>query len=74
NWQAGFLPAQHQGTRFRSTGSPVLNLKPDYEQPSAVTQLERDLITRLDRIHQRKRAHHHQLEARLASYALAARM
>ena len=74
NWQAGFLPAQHQGTRFRATGSPVLNLKPDYEQPSAVTQLERDLITRLDRIHQRKRTHHHQLEARLASYALAARM
>ncbi|QDT90201.1 DUF1501 domain-containing protein [Gimesia algae] len=74
NWQAGFLPAQHQGTRFRATGSPVLNLKPDYEQPSAVTQLERDLITRLDRIHQRKRTHHHQLEARLSSYALAARM
>lgn len=74
NWQSGFLPAQHQGTRFRATGSPVLNLKPDYEQPSAVTQLERDLITRLDRIHQRKRAHHHQLEARLSSYALAARM
>lgn len=74
NWQSGFLPAQHQGTRFRATGSPVLNLKPDYEQPSAVTQLERDLITRLDRIHQRKRTHHHQLEARLSSYALAARM
>ncbi len=74
NWQSGFLPAQHQGTRFRATGSPVLNLKPDYEQPSAVTQLERDLITRLDRIHQRKRIHHHQLEARLSSYALAARM
>ncbi|WP_417375444.1 DUF1501 domain-containing protein [Gimesia maris] len=74
NWQAGFLPAQHQGTRFRATGSPVLNLKPDYEQPSLVTQLERDLITRLDRIHQRKRAHHHQLEARISSYALAARM
>ena len=74
NWQAGFLPAQHQGTRFRATGSPVLNLKPDYEQPSTVTQLERDLITRLDRIHQRKRTHHHQLEARISSYALAARM
>ena len=25
NWQAGFLPPMFQGTRFRSTGSPVLN-------------------------------------------------
>ena len=28
NWQAGFLPPLFQGTRFRSTGSPVLNLRP----------------------------------------------
>ena len=28
NWQAGFLPPVFQGTRFRSTGSPVLNLRP----------------------------------------------
>lgn len=74
NWQSGFLPAQHQGTRFRATGSPVLNLKPGFEQPESVSQLERDLITRLDRIHQRKHAHYHQLEARLSTYALAARM
>ncbi|QDV49762.1 DUF1501 domain-containing protein [Gimesia fumaroli] len=74
NWQAGFLPAQHQGTRFRATGSPVLNLKPGYDQPDAVSKLERDLITRLDKIHQRKHTHHHQLEARLSTYALAARM
>ncbi|WP_339733862.1 DUF1501 domain-containing protein [uncultured Gimesia sp.] len=74
NWQAGFLPAQHQGTRFRATGSPVLNLKPGYDHPEAVSKLERDLITRLDQIHQRKHAHHQQLEARLSTYALAARM
>lgn len=74
NWQAGFLPAQYQGTRFRATGSPVLNLKPEFEQPASVTQLERDLISRLDRIHQRQRTYHHQLEARLSTYSLAARM
>lgn len=74
NWQAGFLPAQHQGTRFRATGSPVLNLKPEFEQPAEVSQLERDLISRLDRIHQQQRAHQHQLEARLSTYSLAARM
>lgn len=74
NWQSGFLPAQHQGTRFRATGSPVLNLKPGYDQPESVSKLERDLITRLDQIHQRKRSHYRQLESRLSTYALAARM
>ena len=34
NWQAGFLPPIYQGTRFRSTGSPILNLRPSIEQPS----------------------------------------
>ena len=33
NWQAGFLPPIYQGTRIRSTGSPILNLAP--EVPSA---------------------------------------
>ncbi|QDU01893.1 hypothetical protein V6x_15760 [Gimesia chilikensis] len=74
NWQAGFLPAQHQGTRFRATGSPVLNLKPEFERPPAVSELERNLISRLDKIHQRRHQHQHQLEARLSTYALAARM
>lgn len=74
NWQSGFLSAVHQGTRFRATGSPVLNLKPDYEQPDSVSLLERDLVARLDRIHARSRPHRPQLEARISTYALAARM
>ncbi len=74
NWQSGFLPAVHQGTRFRATGSPVLNLKPDYDQPDSVSQFERDLITRLDRVHAKRRAHRPQLDARISTYALAARM
>ena len=28
NWQAGWLPPLYQGTRFRSEGLPLLNLKP----------------------------------------------
>ena len=74
NWQAGFLPPQFQGTRFRSQGAPVLNLKPDFEQPKSIETLERDLIGRLDRIHQRQRASIRDLDARIASYELAARM
>ena len=51
NWQAGFLPPLYQGTRFRSTGLPVLNLKRDFAEPDEVTLLERELVSALDRIH-----------------------
>jgi hypothetical protein len=74
NWQAGYLPPVHQGTRFRATGSPVLNLKPEFSEPDAVRQVERELIARLDRIHRRDRPSRPRLDARIASYELAARM
>src|SRR5207245_2196321 len=74
NWQSGFLPPIYQGTRFRSTGSPVLNLKPDVERPAAIVRMERDLLARLDRIHKQKRPGQPNLDARIASYELAARM
>jgi uncharacterized protein DUF1501 len=74
NWQAGFLPPTFQGTRFRSTGSPVLNLRPDVERPADVVREERDLLGRLDEMHQRQRPRQPNLGARIASYELAARM
>jgi hypothetical protein len=74
NWQAGFLPPVFQGTRFRSTGSPVLNLRPEIERPPEVERTERDLINGLDEIHKRQRPGHPALDARIASYELAARM
>jgi hypothetical protein len=74
NWQAGFLPPIFQGTRFRSNGSPVLNLHPDISRPASVTQVERELLTRLDILHKRQRPGQPNLDARIASYELAARM
>ena len=74
NWQSGYLPPQYQGTRMRPTGSPVLNLQPEHAQPSEVVQLGRQLLSRLDRIHQTQRAGPLELDARIASYELAARM
>jgi hypothetical protein len=74
NWQAGFLPPVFQGTRFRSTGSPVLNLRPDAEQPADVVREERALLSRLDSLHKRQRPGQPTLDARIASYELAARM
>ena len=74
SWHNGYLPPQFQGTRFRSTGSPVLNLKRDYDEPDDITRMERDLLSRLDRIHRASRPYQPQLDARIASYELAARM
>jgi hypothetical protein len=74
NWQAGFLPPIFQGTRFRSTGSPVLNLKPEGDQPASVTKAGRELIAKLDAMHKQQRPSHPALDARIASYELAARM
>jgi Protein of unknown function (DUF1501) len=74
NWQAGFLPPLYQGTRLRSTGSPILNLQPEAEEPSDVVRLGSDLLSRLDRIHKRNHPGQLQLDARIASYELAARM
>jgi hypothetical protein len=74
NWQAGYLPPVYQGTRFRSTGVPVLDLKPGFDEPAEVTRVERELIAALDRIHRDARPGQLQLDARIASYELAARM
>ena len=74
NWQSGYLPPAYQGTRFRATGSPVLNLEPGFEEPESVTRVERELISRLDEIHRRHRPGQLHLDARISSYELAARM
>lgn len=74
NWQSGFLPPVFQGTRIRSSGSPILNLQREFDEPDAITEIERDLIARLDRIHQLKREHMPNLGARISTYQLAARM
>ena len=74
NWQAGFLPPLFQGTRFRSTGSPILNLRSEANDPPEIVQMERDLLSRLDHLHKGRRPGQPNLDARIASYELAARM
>ncbi len=74
NWQAGFLPPVYQGTRIRSTGSPILNLRPEYQQPSELAALSHDLLSKLDDIHKRNHPDQMELDARISSYELAARL
>jgi hypothetical protein len=74
NWQAGFLPPTFQGTRFRSVGSPVLDLKHEVARPPEAERVERDLLAKLDLIHKERHFGQPDLDARIASYELAARM
>ena len=74
NWTAGFLPPLYQGTPFQPTGSPILNLKPQFEQPNAVADAARGLLGQLDEIHRKQRPNQPALDARIESYGLAARM
>ncbi len=75
NWSSGFLPPRFQGVHFRNTGTPVLYLQP----PSAVSdntqRLRRDLLRQLNEEHLARQPRiAPDLEARIASYEMAARM
>jgi hypothetical protein len=77
NWGAGFLPASHQGTTVRAGAkNPIYDLFPPAD--AAVTpQADRDglaLLDRLNRQHAATREGDSRLEARIASYELAARL
>ncbi len=74
NWQSGFLPPIYQGTRLRSVGDPLLNLRPEVEEPTALTRMGTNLRRQLDQIHRRDRPGLPQLDGRIASYELAARL
>lgn len=74
NWASSYLSPIHQGTRMRPGDSPVLNLRPDYQEPVAVTDAKRDLIARLDRMHLAERPGQPVLDARIQNYEMAARM
>ena len=74
NWQSGFLPPLYQGTRIRSKGSPILNLEPEVRESPLAVKVGRELLQGLDQIHKRARPRELQLDARIASYELAARL
>lgn len=71
NWASGFMPAAYQGTVFRSSGQPVLNLAPG---PGITPALQRDMIdtaNQLNALHLAQRPGYSELAARIASYELA---
>ncbi len=78
NWTAGFLPATHQGTMIRpKAASPIADLFPP-EQAGFINhdseQATLALLGKLNREHEAARPGDSQLEARIRSYELAARL
>src|SRR5207237_552682 len=56
NWTAGFMPAAYQGTLFRSTGSPLLDLATPAGVGNRTQRESLDLLARLNREHLRERS------------------
>lgn len=74
NWSNGFLPAQFQGTTFRPTGTPILNIEPPpglsrYHQGESI-----DLIQAFNKQHAELHPEEDELRARISNYELAFRM
>lgn len=75
NWSSGFLPARYQGVHFRHTGTPVLYLNPSTPISDSLRSRRMDLLRSLNAEHEaRHQGMASQLEARIASYELGARM
>jgi hypothetical protein len=78
NWDAAFLPAQHQGTIiYPGTDTPVADLFPDKRASFVSPQSEADahrLMAALNHSHAASRPGDDRLDARIRSYELAARM
>ncbi len=71
NWSSGFMPAAFQGTVFRSSGQPVLNLSSPSGAPPS---MQRNLINaahELNAEHLASRPGYSELQARIANYELA---
>ncbi len=78
NWTAGFLPAAHQGTMIRaSSANPIDDLFPPKDANYITPASETDglkLLRRVNDLHFEQHPGDSRLEARIASYELAAKL
>ena len=74
DWGSGFMPAAHQGTLFRSTGDPIVDLKPPAGMSPEDQRARLDALAKLNAIDMEKFPGNTELAARISSYELAYRM
>ncbi len=72
-WSSGFLPGEHQGVPFRSSGEPILNVS----NPQGITrQTQRDTLDLIGKLNQQQLDQNglKEITTRMESYELAYRM
>jgi len=72
-WSSGFLPTLYTGTRFRSSGPPILNV----ENPSGVSdELQRDTYDLINRLNARRleATGDTEIATRIASFEMASQL
>ncbi len=74
NWSNGFMPPLFQGTVVRSAEPRILNLDPPPHLKGALQEQNLAFLAHLNREHWARHPGEADLEARIASYELAARM
>jgi len=78
NWSAGFLPATHQGTMIRiGKPNPIFDLFPPENARFITKESQQEglaLLEQINRRHASQRDGDSRLDARIASYELAARL
>lgn len=74
NWQNGFLPSIYQGTVVRPQEPRILDLTPPPHLAGQPQQRSLEFLSELNRRHLGERPGELDLEARIASYELAAKM
>ncbi len=74
NWQNGWLPSLYQGTVARSKEPRMLNLDPPKHMAGANQREFLDFVQSINRQHLARHPGEQDLEARIQSYELAARM
>jgi hypothetical protein len=74
NWSNGFLPPIYQGTVIRPEQPRIINLEPFPHLRGEVQDSALGFLERMNRRHLEQRPGNHDLQARISSYELAARM
>lgn len=74
NYSSGFMPSTYQGTLFRPTGTPILDLAGPGHVDRNAQRRQLDLLAQLNEKHLQDRPGGDELAARIQSYELAYRM
>jgi len=74
NWGNGYMPAAYQGTPFRSSGAPIVDLKPPVERSPEEQRQWLQYMEKLNQRHLEQNPGDSELSARIHTYELAYRM